>query len=96
MDDENKELKDPVVVSIDMSEIYEKIEKYIYKKLQERLREEILDDIAYEIGSEVSAKMGKIAVPDLAGRLEKLEDWKLDIEQGWIDIKDDNRTKKIL
>lgn len=80
---ENDNKPDPVVVTIDMEEIYEKIEKYIYKKIQTKLREDILDDVSYEIGSEVSLRMGRIAVPDLASRLEKIEDWINDIEQGW-------------
>lgn len=76
-----------VTIKIDMEPIYERIEKYIYKKLQERLREEIIDDIGYEIGSEIATNLSRIQVPDIQGRSEKLEDWKLDIEQGWIDLK---------
>lgn len=84
MEDDKKDNKpDPVVVTIDMEEIYAKIEKYIYKKMQDNLRDEIIDDVLDDVNVDISNRLERITVPDIAGRIEKIEDWIQDIEQGW-------------
>lgn len=74
-----------ITIKIDMKEIQDKIQKYIYKKVQKELRENMEYD-PYAV-VDVDFPNVRISYPDIVGRLEKLEDWKLDIEQGWIKVK---------
>lgn len=72
-------MKDELIIKIDLKSIRKHIDKYIKRKVMERLKEEvdsIIDDVNYP----------RISVHDNIEDIEKLIDWKRDIEQGWIDI----------
>ncbi len=73
-------MKDEITIKIDVSKIKEDMEKYVYRKMQEAVKEHI-DRYASDIN------FPRIQYPDIEGRLEKLEDFKKDVEQDWIRIK---------
>lgn len=66
-----------ITIEIDVSKIKEDMEKYVYRKMQEAVKEHI-DRYATDIN------FPRIQYPDIEGRLEKLEDFKEDVEQGWL------------
>jgi len=80
-------------IELDLEAIKAKLEKYIYKKIQKTIREDLDEDIMTMIDFDFPNL--EIHYPDMEKRLEKLEDWKLDIEQGWETLeKTKNETKK--
>ena len=82
--------KKELAIKLDLESIKTKLEKYIYKKIQKTIREDLDEDIMTMIDFDFPTL--EVHYPDLEKRLAKLEDWKLDIEQGWIKI--DSGTKK--
>ena len=84
--------KKSISIKIDLKEIQSKLEKYIYKKVQQQIRDQLDYDGLKII--DLNLPDVKVSYPDIERRLEKIEDWKLDIEQGWIKIDNDDRTKK--
>ena len=72
-------MKDKITIEIDLGPIREHANKYIKKKVIAELKEyveTIVNDANYP----------NIILEDRLEELEKLKDWKRDIEQGWIDL----------
>ena len=76
--------KDTLTIKLDLTEIKEKLNNYILHKVKEQIKH----DLEYDGLEIVNLDFPKIEVryPEVQERLEKLEDWKLDIEQGWISL----------
>ena len=64
--------KDKLNVEIDMKEIKEKIEKYIYKKIQFEIKDAV-SEIATEIGWQIDSI--NLKNEDVNEKLEKIIDW---------------------
>ena len=70
-------------ITLDMFQMKEKLEPYIYKKLQEKIREtvgEVADNMIMD------SNLHTLTFPDVEDinrKIEKLEDWKNDIEMGY-------------
>lgn len=76
--------KSKITVEINLEPIIENINKYVTRKVREAIRDSgAIEDATVE----VNFPMVTVRYPRIEGRLERLEDWKHDIEQGWVTIK---------
>ena len=71
-------------VSIDISWMEEFSKKYFQNKLRKFLKECWDEEIEHKLDFPDIT----VVFPEVGDRLEKLEDWKREIEQGWICIND--------
>jgi len=72
-------MKKEIKIIIDLEPITEQLNKYIKKKM--------IEEIKIVFQEEANIDFPEVHFPDIEKRLEKLEDWKNDIEKGWIKLK---------
>lgn len=68
---------DNISVTINVEDLKERLTKYLERKMKAELKE-ILDDYRMDVN------YPEVDFPDFSERIEKLENWKQEIEQGWI------------
>lgn len=89
-------VENDVIVSININEMKEKLKPYMYKKLQEQLKRQLSDVVENMI---LDTKMDRITFPDVEDinrKIEKLEDWKNDIDNGFTNIWEGLDEEKIM
>jgi len=76
--------KKTIKIEIELEPIIENLNKYIARKVKQTLQD---SGAIRDATVEIDFPDVRIHYPHIEARLRKLEDWKLDIEQGWIKLK---------
>ena len=66
------------------------------RAIKEQIKKELKEELEESVEEEIRVRLSEMELPDeVNSRLEKLEDWKLDIEQGYINLLSEGNVCKI-